>query len=131
MLPGPEFLAFGNKDVLLPPDAGRAPFRWEICFLLASRQRGESVCPSWVVYFLSDVNSKAWMYYNLPLSPKQNEYDLPTWSEPSLDTSLETHSLSLTRLWPHGELFFIPHACHASFHSSLSYLRYSNSTFTS
>ena len=46
MLPGPEFLAFGNKDVLLPPDAGRAPFRWEICFLLASRQRGESVCPS-------------------------------------------------------------------------------------
>ena len=54
----PEFLISGEKGVLLPPETGRAPFTWEVYFLLSGRQRRGSKCPFCVSCFLNNCNSK-------------------------------------------------------------------------
>lgn len=49
---------YSPNGVLLPPNAGSAPFTWEIDFLLSERQRGGSECPSFLDLFLNNFNSK-------------------------------------------------------------------------
>lgn len=52
----PEFPICNDKDILLPPEAGRVPFMWEIYFLFLGGQRRVRV--PFLYWLLNNFNSK-------------------------------------------------------------------------